>query len=793
MSDLNQARKGRYMSDGQIQILGLRQFESGEKQGQTYDAFFKKNWRAPSVKDIFANPDKYLEMIPLQDRWNIYYTAALCTEEKRKLLRQEVMPFDIDGLDLSKSLEEYVEAICQALGINRNETGIIYTGNGLQFLIGLVSRLHFTDAEFFKLNREHYKALCGKIDSRLRELGLPGKADPTVFSAARILRMPNTENRKPKGIKQGKLLNGTIIDVDFDITQRSGLPNVNESSHIDPATFRRYPKADTKAVLEGCDFLKFCKEKPNEVNEAQWYAMLSITARLENGVQLSHEYSNGHRSYTHAETEEKIRQATQASGPRTCQDIGTRWEGCSKCPHFQKVNSPIVIRGSGFIRTESTGFHDISYARNGNPIFKPNYEDLRKFLKKERNYKTLGESKIVYEFNGKYYEEMPDAYLDGFAQEHFDPTATNAMRAEFRGIVQCTHLTKIPWFSDTTSRKINFDNGVLSLDTMELVPHSVDFGFRHCLGYAYDKDAKAPNWDKFLAEVTCKDAELAENLLQFIGYSLSNDSCWAQKALVLDGHGSNGKSTLMNVWKKLAGEKNYAAFSLADLRSESNRQMLDGKLFNMAEETPSKSLMESSIFKNLVSGGEVAVRQLYKNPYTMRNRAKLIFACNELPKTTDTTAGYFRRFIIIPFRAVFSNELGNLDPFIEDKLFAELPGIFNQAIAAYKRLLTNKKFAQSAAVDNALAGYRNEIDTAKRWIDENVTIEGSGFIPFLDLYQAYVATTETMGEEPITGTAFGKKLARLLPDGKNQTTVKKIDGKPVRGFIGITYSSADSF
>ncbi len=263
---------------------------------------------------------------------------------------------------------------------------------------------------------------------------------------------------------------------------------------------------------------------------------------------------------------------------------------------------------------------------------------------------------------------------------------------------------------------------MLDTETLELLPHSPERGFRSGLAYSYDVMATCPTFDKFMHDVTCGDAGLQAVLLEFAGYALSSDSCWAQKALVLEGVGSNGKSTLMNILRALAGKDNYASLTLSDLRGEGNRQMLDGKLFNMAEETPSKSLMESSIFKNLVTGGETQVRQLYKKPYVMRNRAKLIFACNDLPGSNDTSLGYFRRFLIVPFRATFSDALGNKDSFIEEKLIKELPGIFNRVIRHYAALVKNKVFSESGASLQALSEYRLDVDLVERFFTEEVTL-----------------------------------------------------------------------
>ena len=87
-----------------IQILGLRDYEVHGKIKKKEDFFYKK-WRAESVPDLFNRLDEYMKKIPQEERVNLYYTAASCVEDRgRRLERQEVIPFDVDDIDIQLSL-----------------------------------------------------------------------------------------------------------------------------------------------------------------------------------------------------------------------------------------------------------------------------------------------------------------------------------------------------------------------------------------------------------------------------------------------------------------------------------------------------------------------------------------------------------------------------------------------------------------------------------------------------------------------------------------------------------------
>jgi hypothetical protein len=159
-----------------IQLLHLRAFERDGKEHK-YDAFVQDGLHAESVADLFANLDSYLAKIPEKERWNCFYTLANCTAKKRDFQSLSVMYFDIDGIE-KKRVRDYIPVVCQSLGIEESETGIVASGNGLHFIIGLQTPI--VDKQFFKVGRDHYKAICSSLNRALEAAGLPGKTDPSV-------------------------------------------------------------------------------------------------------------------------------------------------------------------------------------------------------------------------------------------------------------------------------------------------------------------------------------------------------------------------------------------------------------------------------------------------------------------------------------------------------------------------------------------------------------------------------------------------------------------------------------
>jgi P4 family phage/plasmid primase-like protien len=444
----------------------------------------------------------------------------------------------------------------------------------------------------------------------------------------------------------------------------------------------------------------------------------------------------------------------------------------------EQIMGSKFVEPAKIIATELSGFHTREF-RGGKEVFIPDIDGLVQYFKREKLFRILGNSKRCHIFNGRFYEEMGDGEIEAFAEETFNPKPDNSAVCEFLKKVQRTNVVPEDWFGDSTTGFINFQNGVLDTEKETILPHDERFGFRHVLPYSYDPTAKAPKFEKFLDEIMQGDEPSKNLLLEFSGYCLSGDECWLQKALILEGGGQNGKSTFINVIRDVLGSKNTSPLTLSALNVETSRLSLDGKLANFAEETPNRKMLDSSTFKNLVSGGEVQMRALYKQAYTVKNRAKLVFACNELPDSGDTTHGYFRRLIIVPFEAQFSTEAGNLDPWIEKKLREELPGIFNLCFQAYKVTKDRGHFQETEKTLETKRQYMLDIDPIETWSDQFIAVHplGNGhdgdLLSLPKAYGEFAIWAEQNGMRPPSSIWFVKKLRRTIPEFKARYTVGK--------------------
>lgn len=768
-----------------IQILGLRPYTNQFGVEDIKHEFFDQGWGASTVEELFRDLPSHLAKIPTEELWNLFFTVGNCHGKKpRDFSHQDILPIDIDHVDLEK-IPETIQVVLKTLGLEYAKTGILCSGNGLQLFIKMPEVFK---ENYFKEKRIFYKFLCGRVNDAIIKAGLKGQADPSVFSPRRLMRLAGTQNwKKDKEIRNAYMIQSVIEPQGFSLEKASGVETVEQTDQISLNALKRFPKPDTQTILKECEFIKWNFEKPHEVSEPEWYAAQSIVGHLENGKELVHKMSSGHPSYNPDQTDAKLEQAITVAGPRTCKNINEISNKCSGCKHFNTdLKSPILIQGLEYIKTKDTGFHDVLVTDSGKVAKKPNFNDLHKYFKNKHKYFVESESHNIYCYTGTHWEEIPHLSVKAFAEDHFNPKPTEAMRSEFLNKVLSNNVKSKEWVDKSTDGKINLRNGVFCIETGTLTSHSSDYFFTGVLPYDYDPLAKAPRFGQFMDEITCNKKDVKKVLLEFSGYAISGDKCWLHKALVLSGKGSNGKSTYMEVLKALVGEKLYAALSLTAIEDDRKRYMLVGKLFNVGEETHVAALSKSESFKTLVSGGEMDTRRLYQQPFLFRNKAKLIFACNSLPYSSDNSDGFYRRLVIIPFNAKFGPENGENKNLIEE-LLTELPGILNIMIDSYRDLKARKNLPESKVLQDELIQYRNQNDLVYGWWREcvEVTKKENDFVTTDEMFQNFDQFCENRKTRfRYSFMEFSKWLANNMPEGVSHAK-KYINRKQKHGYQGI--------
>ena len=294
------------------------------------------------------------------------------------------------------------------------------------------------------------------------------------------------------------------------------------------------------------------------------------------------------------------------------------------------------------------------------------------------------------------------------------------------------------------------------------------------------KQGDLTNWHSYLSS-TFKGEEECINLVQeMMGYILYPE-CNYEKSFILYGNGANGKSVLLNVMQEMIGNYNTSYISMKDLEKSFLRSNLLGKSLNVSSELE-KSVGKTENFKKLVSGESVEAQFKYKDSFHFRNKAKLLFAMNQLSFISDLSDGLFRRLSIIPFNNQFKKE--NSDPFLFNKLKNEIDAISYWAIEGLTRMMSNNAFTEVECVEGMTAELKENNNPILRFVDDCVifTKDDKDYVEKLQLYTLYKDWCIENGNRSMNSNNFYKQINR---DFKLETNRKTVDNKRLNCFLGI--------
>ena len=378
---------------------------------------------------------------------------------------------------------------------------------------------------------------------------------------------------------------------------------------------------------------------------------------------------------------------------------------------------------------------------------------------------------FIYLYNGTFWAEIDKETFQKFLGESAEKMGVAKFSARFyqfreqlfKQFLATAYLPTPENNNDTVL--INLLNGTFEINAYgtNLKPFERSDFITYQLPFEYNPQAKATLFEAYLNKVL-PDAERQRILAEYLGFVFIKHGSKAlkeEKALILYGTGANGKSVFFEIVNALLGAENVSSFSLQSLTNDNGyfRAKLANKLVNYASEINGN--LEASIFKQLVSGEPVEARLPYGQPFILKQYAKMIFNCNELPKDVEHTNAYFRRFLIIPFDVTIptAEQDKNLHTKIIEK---ELSGVFNWVLQGLNRLLEQKKFSDCEAAQQAVEQYKIESNSVQMFLNDNdYQNSATNYKLIKDLYLDYRIFCNEDGNVPFKKTNFIKQLRAL--------------------------------
>lgn len=339
---------------------------------------------------------------------------------------------------------------------------------------------------------------------------------------------------------------------------------------------------------------------------------------------------------------------------------------------------------------------------------------------------------------------------------------------------------------------INVSNGLLDLSTEQLRRHTPDHLSPVQIPVEYRPEATSPAWDSFIAATFPHDAYLAG-----VGYQipalLMVPYTSTQKTILLTGEGGNGKSTYLAACMAFIGRGNCSGLSLHRLEGDKfAATRLLGKLANVCPDLPSEHLASTSVFKAVTGEDPVLAEYKFKESFEFVPFARLVFSANHPPKSSDSSEGFFRRWLVIPFERTFDPDGDNYVPRSElDARLAdagELSGVLNRAVKQF-RVIRTRGLTETASMRRAWEQFRQATDPFSVWLDRQTVSLPDLLVSKGELMIAYCRDCEKAGRPPMTQQSFGRALKRARP--RAQEAQRTVHSRLQWCYIGLGLRAED--
>lgn len=367
-------------------------------------------------------------------------------------------------------------------------------------------------------------------------------------------------------------------------------------------------------------------------------------------------------------------------------------------------------------------------------------------------------------------------------KKHMKKTRSNNSKKAM--VKEMEHLVAVsPNELDADRLLVNVRNGVLNLRDFTVTEHKPDFLMTRMLGTSMSESPKKPEkWLAFLNQIFSGDKELIRYIQKALGYSLSGDTS-EQCAFFLYGTGRNGKSTFLEVVRKIMGDyaTNIQPESIMVKSSTNNAnsdiaRLKGARLVTSAEPNEGMRLNEG-LLKQLTGDDMITARKLYGDEFEFRPEFKLWMATNHKPTIRGTDLGIWRRIHIIPFSVTIPESA--VDKYLPFKLMQELPDILAWIVEGYK-LWKMEGLRKPKIIADAVEEYRNEMDVISAFLASDYVVQG-GEVKAQTLYAVYCQWCSECNEYKMPSRKFGLEMTKRYNKKKNSK------GSTV--YIGISIDS----
>ena len=331
---------------------------------------------------------------------------------------------------------------------------------------------------------------------------------------------------------------------------------------------------------------------------------------------------------------------------------------------------------------------------------------------------------------------------------------------------------------DSSPHEILADGKIVSLvdSSIREVDPSKDM-FTRYTEVPYTSSPSEGGMNKLNRVLSCIPEESREYVLDWFGACLLGRMTQPAGVLFLVGNGSNGKSSLFSLMRRVIGT--YLTNPKREVLTESSKSSrfsthtLKGARAALFEELPKGRHLNANVFKELSGTQRIRGERKGVDEEEFEMRATVVIATNHLPQVTDTDNAIWRRLNMVemPYRFTSSPESDNdilADPSLSPESIACLSPEDEMLQAALHVLVDHaKRYIERGwqlpplpeRVEQANKRWREESDRIMMWAEECLEkCESNKFTLRDDLYDSYCTYVTSMGWRPLARNAWKQDI-----------------------------------
>lgn len=284
---------------------------------------------------------------------------------------------------------------------------------------------------------------------------------------------------------------------------------------------------------------------------------------------------------------------------------------------------------------------------------------------------------------------------------------------------------------EAPAKWVQFNDVAYSLNSGKTYPVQPNYFFTNPIPWDIGTTLETPTMDKLITEWVGE--EYRQTAYEIIAYCCLADYP-IHLIFCLVGSGRNGKSKFLGLIHNFLGADNICSTELDSLLSSRFEGFkLYKKLACIMGETNFNVLNKTSLLKKLTGQDLIGFEKKNKTPFDAKNYAKILIASNSLPVSTDTSEGFYRRWMIINFNNIFKEGHDVLQIIPE----GEYNALAKKVTEVLPKLLKAGEFNKQGSIEERQQKYILASNPLSHFLEISCERGADYFMRYSELYTAY--------------------------------------------------------